>query len=133
ESAGAAADGSVPRSVEVRLDRRLLGAGLSFIDTPGVGGLDSAQGNITLATLPLAGAALFVTDAAQELTAPEVEFLRRTLERCPRVFCVVTKIDLYAEWRRIVEINQGHLERAGLDVPIVAVSSFLRMRGIGRA
>jgi len=132
EGAQADADHPAPRSVEVRLDRRLLGAGLSFIDTPGVGGLDSAQGNITLAALPLAGAALFVTDAAQELTAPEVEFLRRILERCPRVFCVVTKIDLYAEWRRIVEINQGHLERAGLDVPIVAVSSFLRMRAAAR-
>ncbi|MCA2218941.1 dynamin family protein [Wangella sp. NEAU-J3] len=121
-------DRPAPRSVEVRLERRLLGAGLSFIDTPGVGGLDSAQGNLTLAMLPLAGAALFVTDAAQELTAPEVEFLRRTLERCPRAFCVVTKTDLYAEWRRIVDINRGHLQRAGLDVPIVAVSSFLRMR-----
>jgi dynamin family protein len=121
-----------PRGVEVRLDRRLLGAGLSFIDTPGVGGLDSAQGNLTLATLPLAAAALFVSDAAQELTAPEVEFLRRTLERCPKVFCVLTKTDLYGEWRRIVEINRGHLARAGLDVPIVAVSSFLRMRAQAR-
>jgi hypothetical protein len=121
-------DGPAPRSVEVLLDRRILEAGLSFIDTPGVGGLDSAQGNVTLAALSLAGAALFVTDAAQELTAPEVDFLRRTLERCPRVFCVVTKTDLYAEWRRIVDINRGHLARAGLDVPVVAVSSFLRMR-----
>lgn len=121
-----------PRGVEVRLDRRLLGAGLSIIDTPGVGGLDSAQGNLTLAALSLAGAALFVTDAAQELTAPEVEFLQRALERCPRAFCVITKIDLYGEWRRIVEINQGHFERAGLDVPIVAVSSFLRMRAQAR-
>ena len=125
-------DRPAPRSVEVRLDRRLLGAGLSFIDTPGVGGLDSAQGNLTLATLSLAGAALFVTDAAQELTAPEVEFLRRILERCPRVFCVLTKTDLYAEWRRIAQINQGHLARAGLDVPILAVSSFLRMRAQAR-
>jgi hypothetical protein len=122
----------LPSSVEVLLDRRLLGAGLSIIDTPGVGGLDSAQGNITLATLSLASAALFVTDAAQELTAPEVEFLRRTLERCPRVFCVLTKTDLYGEWRRIAEINRGHLRRAGVDVPIVGVSSFLRMRAQAR-
>lgn len=128
-----AADGTpAPRSVEVRLDRRLLGAGLSFIDTPGVGGLDSAQGNLTLAALSTAGAALFVTDAAQELTAPEVDFLRRTLERCPNVFCVVTKIDLYGEWRRIVELDAGHLAKAGLDVPIVAVSSFLRLRAQAR-
>ncbi|GAA2610536.1 dynamin family protein [Paractinoplanes durhamensis] len=120
------------RAVEVRLDRRLLGAGLSIIDTPGVGGLDSAQGNLTLGALALAGAALFVTDSAQELTAPEVEFLRRAMERCPRAFCVLTKTDLYGEWRRIAEINQGHFERAGLDVPIVAVSSFLRMRAQAR-
>ena len=121
-----------PRGVEVRLDRRLLGAGLSIIDTPGVGGLDSAQGNLTLAALALAGAALFVTDAAQELTEPEVAFLRRTLERCPRAFCVLTKTDLYGEWRRIAELNRGHLRRAGLDVPIIAVSSFLRMRAQAR-
>ncbi|GIF25966.1 dynamin [Paractinoplanes tereljensis] len=120
------------RAVEVRLDRRLLGAGLSIIDTPGVGGLDSAQGNLTLGALALAGAALFVTDSAQELTAPEVEFLRRAMERCPRAFCVMTKTDLYPEWRRMVEINQGHLRQAGLDVPIVAVSSFLRMRAQAR-
>ncbi|MEV6596428.1 dynamin family protein [Actinoplanes sp. NPDC051346] len=132
EGAPVGDDQPAPRSVEVHLDRRLLGAGLSFIDTPGVGGLDSAQGNMTLATLTSAGAALFVTDAAQELTAPEVEFLGRVLERCPRVFCVLTKIDLYREWRRIVEINQGHLARAGLDVPIIAVSSFLRMRAQAR-
>jgi hypothetical protein len=132
EGAPAVEGGPAPRSVEVRLDRRLLGVGLSFIDTPGVGGLDSAQGNLTLSTLALAGAALFVTDAAQELTAPEVDFLRRVLQRCPRVFLVVTKTDLHAQWRRIVEINEGHLAAAGVDVPIVAVSSFLRMRAQAR-
>jgi hypothetical protein len=123
---------AAPRSVEVRLDRRLLGAGLTFIDTPGVGGLDSAQGNLTLSMLATAGAALFVTDAAQELTAPEVDFLRRVLDRCPRAFLVLTKTDLYAQWRRIAEINEGHLAAAGVDVPIVAVSSFLRMRAQAR-
>ena len=45
---------------------------------------------------------------------------------------VLTKTDLYGEWRRIVEINEGHLRRAGLNVPIVAVSSFLRMRAQAR-
>ncbi|HYN94197.1 MAG TPA: dynamin family protein, partial [Pilimelia sp.] len=124
-----AAAGAVElRSVEVRLDRALLRGGLSFIDTPGVGGLNSAQGNLTLGTLPLARAALFVTDAAQELTAPEMDFLARTVERCPSVICVVTKTDLHVEWRRIVELNHGHLARAGLSVPIVPVSSFLRLR-----
>jgi hypothetical protein len=116
------------RSVEVRLDRLLLRSGLTFIDTAGVGGLDSAQGNLTLGALPLARAALFVTDTAQELTAPELDFLRRTVERCPTVVCVVTKTDLHPEWRRIVDLNRGHLSRAGLSLPIVPVSSFLRLR-----
>ncbi|GAA3341378.1 dynamin family protein [Amorphoplanes nipponensis] len=131
--AGPAAEGARrPHSVEVRLDRRLLGAGLSFVDTPGVGGLDSAHGNLTLGALTGVAAALFVTDASQELTAPEVEFLRRVLERCPAVFCVVTKTDLYEQWRRIVELDAGHLAAAGLDVPVVAVSSFLRLRAQAR-
>jgi hypothetical protein len=116
------------RSVEVHLDRLLLRRGLAFIDTPGVGGLDSAHGNLTLGMLPLARAALFVTDAGAELTAPELDFLARTVERCPQVVCVVTKTDLHAEWRRMVELDRGHLARAGLSVPVVAVSSFLRLR-----
>ncbi|GAA3922356.1 dynamin family protein [Actinoplanes auranticolor] len=130
--AAPAAGARAPRSVEVRLDRRLLGAGLSLVDTPGVGGLDSAQGNLTLGALAGAAAALFVTDASQELTAPEVAFLRRVLERCPAAYCVVTKTDLHGEWRRIVELNAGHLAAAGLDVPVLAVSSFLRLRAQAR-
>ena len=41
---------------------------------------------------------------------------------------VVTKIDLYPQWRRIVELDREHLADAGLDLPIIAVSSFLRLR-----
>jgi hypothetical protein len=41
---------------------------------------------------------------------------------------VVTKTDLHQHWRRIVETNRGHLADAGLDLPVIAVSSFLRLR-----
>jgi hypothetical protein len=119
--------GPAVRTVEVQLDHRLLHSGMTFIDTPGVGGLDSAHGNITLGVLPLARASLFVTDAAQELTEPELDFLRRIVQGCPTVVCVVTKTDLHAHWRRIVDINRRHLSRAGLALRIVAVSSFLRL------
>ncbi len=115
------------RSVEVRLPRRFLRAGLCLVDTPGVGGLDSAHGIITLGALDLADGILFVTDASQELTEPEMTFLRQALQRCPRAACVVTKTDLYPEWRRIVAINEKHLAAAGLDIPVVPVSSFLRL------
>jgi ethanolamine utilization protein EutP (predicted NTPase) len=116
------------QSVEVRLPHRLLRTGLCLIDTPGVGGLDSAHGVVTLATLNNACGMIFVTDASQELTAPEVEFLRQALERCPAAICVVTKTDLHPEWRRIAELDRQHLAEAGINIPLVAVSSFLRLR-----
>ncbi len=115
-------------SVEVRLKHRMLQTGLSLVDTPGVGGLDSAHGVVSLTTLDAAQGMLFVTDASQELTAPELEFLQQALQRCPLAACVLTKTDLYREWRRIAEINEAHLRRAGLDLPVIPVSSFLRLR-----
>ena len=83
--------------------------GLSLVDTPGVGGLESAHGIVTLGALRATVGVIFVTDASQELTGPEVEFLRQALERCPAAVCVVTKTDLYPAWRRIVELDRQHL------------------------
>ena len=68
-----------------------------------------------------------MTDASTELTAPELEFLGRALQRCPLAACVVTKTDLYPEWRRIVELDRKHLADAGIDLPVIGVSSFLRL------
>jgi hypothetical protein len=70
---------------------------------------------------------VFVTDASQELTGPEIEFLRAAVGRCANAVCVLTKTDLYPEWRRILEVDRGHLRDAGLDIAVVPVSSFLRM------
>jgi Dynamin family len=121
-------DGRV-RAVEVRLDRQMLRrTGLSFVDSPGVGGLESAEGSVVLGVLNLAEALIFVTDASQELTRAEITFLQAAKARCANLCCVVTKTDLHAEWRRIVDLDRGHLAEAGLDVPLIPVSSFLRMR-----
>ncbi len=116
------------RYVEVHLPHRMLRAGLRLIDTPGVGGLDSAYGQLALGALQTADGALFVTDASQELTQPEVDFLRSATSRCPNAAVVVSKTDLYPEWRRMVELNRGHLRAAGIDLPVLPVSSFLRLR-----
>ena len=116
------------RMVEAGLPHRLLHTGLGLVDTPGVGGLDSAHGVATVAALRQAAAVVFVTDVSQELTAPEVDFLRQALERCPIAVCVETKTDLYPEWERIVGLDRRHLRGAGLDLPVVPVSSFLRLR-----
>jgi hypothetical protein len=112
---------------EVGIPRKLLAGGLVLVDTPGVGGLGSTHGSATMAALPRADAVLLVSDAAQEYTAPELEFLEAARRLCPNVACVVTKTDLYPRWRRIVELDRGHLANAGLTPRIFPVSSTLRL------
>ncbi len=74
--------------VEVAVPRPVLAGGLELVDTPGVGGLQSVHGAATMAALPGADAVLLVSDAAQEYTAPELEFLAHAASVCPNVACV---------------------------------------------
>jgi hypothetical protein len=113
--------------VEVGVPRAVLKGGLVLVDTPGVGGLNSVHGAATRSALATADAVLFVTDASQELTAPEVDFLRQAADVCPTVACVLTKTDLYPEWRRIWEGNRRHLA----DIPLFPVSSTMRWHALG--
>ncbi|OJY40688.1 dynamin family protein [Pseudonocardia sp. 73-21] len=112
---------------EVGLPRKLLAGGLVLVDTPGVGGLGSAHGAATMSALPSADAVLLVSDAAQEYTGPELEFLGAALKLCPNVACVLTKTDLYPHWRRIMELDRVHLGDAGVRSEILPVSSMLRL------
>jgi Dynamin family len=112
--------------VEVGIPRAILKGGLVLVDTPGVGGLNSVHGAATRSALATADAVLFVTDASQELTAPEVDFLRQAADVCPTVACVLTKTDLYPEWRRIWEGNRRHLD----DIPLFPVSSTMRWHAL---
>ena len=112
---------------EVTLPRKLLQSGLVLVDTPGVGGLGSAHGAATMSALPTADAVLLVSDASQEYTAPEIDFLQAARKLCPNVGCVVTKTDLYPHWRRIVELDEGHLRDARIDAELLPVSSALRL------
>ena len=115
---------------EIGLPRPLLKGGLEIVDTPGVGGLSSVHGAATMAALPSADAVLLVSDAAQEYTAPELEFLAHAASVCPNVACVITKTDLHPEWRRIVDLDRGHLAAAGINAEIFAVSSTLRWHAV---
>lgn len=116
------------RSVEVQVPHRMLRPGLRLLDTPGVGGLESVHGRLSLASLDAADGILFVTDASQELTAPELDYLETAVARCPQAALVVTKTDLHQHWREIVEAHRGHLVDAGLEIPVLPLSSFLRLR-----
>ncbi|GAB3195732.1 isoniazid-induced dynamin-like GTPase IniA [Geodermatophilus arenarius] len=111
---------------EVELPRRLLAGGLELVDTAGVGGLGVvAHALTTLDLLPTADAVLFVSDASQEFTAPEMALLEQASALCPTVVCVLTKTDACPDWRRIAEIDRGHLAARGCDAPLFAVSSSL--------
>jgi hypothetical protein len=81
-----------------------------------------------MATLPTADAVLLVSDASQEYTAPELEFLAAAVRLCPTVAGVLTKTDLYPHWRRIAELDRGHLAAAEISARLFPVSSALRLQ-----
>jgi len=95
--------------VEIRIPCDLLAGGLVLVDTPGVGGLGSPQATASLAALSMADAALFVTDAEQELTPTELEVLRQARELCDTIACVLTKTDFYPGWRTVRAVDERHL------------------------
>jgi ethanolamine utilization protein EutP (predicted NTPase) len=104
-------------------------ANVLFVDTPGVAGLESTAASAVLALLASADAVLFVSDASQEYTEPELAYLARVRELCPTVVGVITKIDQYHRWADIQRANRVHLSRAGLDIPLLPVSAMLHQTG----
>ncbi len=116
--------------VEVGAPSPLLQGGLAFIDTPGVGGHGQPHLSATLGLLPDADALLMVSDTSQELTEPEMWFIRQAYQICPVAVLVATKTDLYPHWRDIVNANAAHLQRARVPIPILPVSSLLRSHAV---
>ncbi|WP_134323396.1 dynamin family protein [Cumulibacter soli] len=114
--------------VEVSLPSALLKDGLELVDAPGAGGTTSVATLATLSVLATAHSLLFTTDATQEFTEPELQFLRTTMRVCPNIAVLLTKTDLSPQWRTIEHLNRQHLDRVGLQsIPIIAVSSHVRI------
>lgn len=111
---------------EVLLPREILKGGLRLVDSPGVGGLESTRSLATLAALSTAHAVILVSDASQEYTEPELTFLQHAMRMSPNVAAVLSKTDIYPQWREIETIDRSRLDGIG-DVPIFAVSSDLRL------
>lgn len=116
--------------VEVGAPSPMLQGGLTFIDTPGVGGHGQPHLSATLGLLPDADAILMVSDTSQELTEPEMRFVQQAHQICPVGVLLATKTDLYPHWREIVNANIGHLQRARVPMPVLPVSSLLRSHAI---
>jgi hypothetical protein len=96
---------------EVDMPAPLLAEGLTFIDTPGVGGLDAAHGRTTLAVLSDADALIFVLDAAAPLSRPELNFLSKASERIQSIILVLTKTDVFPGWQTILDENRQLLRQ----------------------
>ncbi|SDK30723.1 Dynamin family protein [Actinopolyspora mzabensis] len=111
---------------EIGIPRALLENGLALMDTPAVGGVTNSLGSVTEEAVAEADALLMVSDATQELTTNELNFLRRATAICPNVALVQPKTDVVPEWRHIVELNRKHLSNAGIAGRIFPVSARIR-------
>ncbi len=111
--------------IHVTFPAEALAGGLVLVDTPGVGGAVVRHAVTTLAMLPTADALVVLSDASQELTEPELSFLRQASRICPIVMSVLSKTDLAPHWRDVEAANRHHLESAGVDAAILPVSANL--------
>lgn len=68
---------------------------------------------------------LFVSDAAQELTGSELDFLHSAAARYPETLFALTKTDTTPHWRRILDVNLAHLATAGVPVTAFPVAAAL--------
>ncbi|WP_137811051.1 MULTISPECIES: dynamin family protein [unclassified Gordonia (in: high G+C Gram-positive bacteria)] len=116
--------------LEIEAPGPLLADGLVLVDTPGVGGHGHPYAAATLGMVAAADAVLVVSDASQEFTAPEMSFLQQVAGLCPTIACLITKTDLYPHWRAVVDADRTHLHTAGLDIPLLPVSSVLRTHAL---
>jgi ribosome biogenesis GTPase A len=112
------------RSVEIELDHPLLAQGVVLVDTPGVGGLEAAHAEVTLAALSTADVLVFVLDASAPISNRELHFLSRVTERIGNVLFVLTKIDAYAGADEIAAENHRLLANTRFaSAPVFPISS----------
>jgi hypothetical protein len=120
----------------IELPSPKLASGLVLMDTPGIGGVSTEHSTVTNAALPLADAIVFVANAYQPLTSPELRFLRRAIELAGvgdergALICVLTRIDQEPDYEEMVADTQAKLAEATgwPDIPVIPVSSTDKLR-----
>ncbi len=107
---------------------------LVLMDTPGVSGLVAGHGQLALRMARQATALLFVTDAGQELTAPEKAFLEQAAESVDTVVFALTKIDKHpVSWQSVLDRNRQLLAQHAprfTAAPMVGVSGELALEAL---
>jgi GTPase Era involved in 16S rRNA processing len=101
------------RWIEVETPFTFLPRGVALLDTPGVGGLNAAHGEITNRFIQHADAVLFVLDSERPIGHAELTFLRSILGRTHNILFVQTKIDKRRreEWEEILKRNEEIVRR----------------------
>lgn len=114
-----------------------LSSGLTFVDTPGIGGVYEEHSAVTLGILPSADALMFVTDATQPLAESELAFIAEAA-RIARVtddvdgqLFVLTKTDVVDDVDRMLANTQAKLAavtgRAANAVRVIPVSALSKL------
>ncbi|MGH3903966.1 MAG: dynamin family protein [Pseudonocardiaceae bacterium] len=104
------ADGGPARYLDVQAPVPLLQQ-FTLIDTPGVGGLDEAHGELAREAAAAATALLFVLDASAPITRGELDFLAGLGDQVETVLFALTKTDLHRGWRTILDADRELLAR----------------------
>jgi hypothetical protein len=120
------------RAVALGADSPILEV-VNLVDTPGVGGLSSGHGALTLQSLASADALVFVIAAGAQFRAAELAFLRQASSHIDTVIIALTKTDLFRGWRTILDDNMRILKEQAprfAAAPVVPVSSLLALRGL---
>ena len=123
--------------VAIQTPNPRLAAGLTLVDTPGVGGVYEEHSAVTLGFLQSASALIFVADATQPLLESELAFVRRAAETA-RVsddpdgcLFVLTKIDAVGDYRPILANTRAKLAevtgRPAETIPLIPVSATAKL------
>ncbi len=123
------AEVSRAKMVEVGFARMPIGT--SLVDTPGMGGLSSRPLLSLLGTLPSAAAHLvIVISAGRPMTRSELELCRLATGLGRAVTVAVNKIDLFPQWREVVDLTHDLLADQQLgSVAVMPVSALLARQG----
>jgi Dynamin family len=129
------------RRVDIRLPHPRLASGLTFVDTPGVGGVFHEHTEATMAFLPAADAVLFVSTLGEPLLPSELDFLVRAADavhaadRADALLFVLTKSDRKSdpiERRLLLAAARERLAKATgrdpADIVLCAVSATSKER-----
>ncbi|HVL84589.1 MAG TPA: dynamin family protein [Pseudonocardia sp.] len=108
--------------------------GAVVVDTPSAGGLDGGHARLALAACRGAALLVFVVDAGQPLSGPELRFLQEASRSVDGVVLALTKTDKFPAYRQVAAETRALLERHAprfAAAPLVPVSSEQALQAAG--